>query len=110
MDWNAYTALAERTANRGPEDTNERRLINFSMGLAGEAGEVCDAVKKIAFHGHQLNQDKLRDELGDVMWYLAMMAKTCGLSLEEIAEANIEKLRQRYPEGFATERSINRAV
>lgn len=110
MDWNTYTALAERTANRGSEDTDERRLINFSMGLAGEAGEACDAVKKIVFHGHSLDQDKLRDELGDVMWYLAMFAKTCGLTLEEIAEANIEKLRQRYPEGFEPDRSINRAV
>ncbi len=108
MDWSEYTRLAERTANRGPSDTDERRLVNFSMGLAGEAGEVVDAVKKVVFHGHQIDVGKMRDELGDVLWYLAMTAQTIGLTLEEVAEANIEKLVRRYPEGFSSKRSIHR--
>ena len=108
MQFNKYQQLAERTANRGPDDTAERRFTNFAFGLAGETGEVIDCLKKHLFHGHPLDREKLKIELGDVMWYVATLATTAGLSLEEIAVANIEKLKTRYPEGFSEERSIHR--
>jgi NTP pyrophosphatase (non-canonical NTP hydrolase) len=78
------------------------------MGLNGEAGECIDLLKKHLFQGHKLDKDKLTEELGDVLWYCAELA--CGLSvtLEEVAQRNIEKLKKRYPEGFDAERSINR--
>ena len=73
-----------------------------SFGLMGETGEVIDCLKKILFHGHdlELNQDKLKFELGDCLWYIATLANTTGLKLEDIAIANIEKLKARYPNGF----------
>jgi NTP pyrophosphatase (non-canonical NTP hydrolase) len=108
MDFNTYQQLAERTASRGENDTDQTRYANFGLGIAGEAGEVADLIKKHVFHGHELDKDKLTKELGDVMWYIATIANTAGISLSEVAERNIEKLRQRYPEGFSTERSINR--
>jgi NTP pyrophosphatase (non-canonical NTP hydrolase) len=110
MSFNKYQQLAEKTAARGPSDTTEQRFINFGFGLMGETGEVVDCLKKILFHGHDLedNREKLKHELGDCLWYIATIATTAGISLDEVAKANIEKLKARYPEGFSEERSINR--
>ena len=78
------------------------------MGLNGEAGECIDVLKKHDFQGHVLATDKILDELGDVLWYVAEAAIGINVSLEEIAQHNIAKLRARYPAGFSAERSINR--
>ena len=106
MDFNKYQMLAMTTRNK---DMNQKdMLINSVMGLNGEAGEVIDLVKKHLFHSHELDKDKLKYELGDVLWYLAEAAEALDMSLEDIAISNIDKLKKRYPEGFNTERSINR--
>lgn len=107
MNFTEYQQLAERTA-RTAKETPEKRFINFSFGLTGETGEVIDCLKKHLFHGHPLDREKLKIELGDVMWYVATLATTAGISLQDVAEANIEKLRKRYPEGFSEERSNHR--
>lgn len=106
MDFTTYQNLAERTARQSGDPKS--RFANFGMGIAGEAGEVCDLLKKVAFHGHELDKDKLKKELGDVLWYVATLSTTAELSLKEVAEANVEKLRKRYPEGFDEVRSQNR--
>ncbi|MDQ5828208.1 MAG: nucleoside triphosphate pyrophosphohydrolase family protein, partial [Chloroflexota bacterium] len=84
------------------------RLTMTALGLAGEAGECSEAIKKHVFHGHPLDRDAMRDELGDVLWYLAMLADACGLRLDDIAAHNVGKLRARYPAGFSPHASINR--
>ena len=106
MTINEYQKLAMVTKN--PELSGRDLLINSVMGLCGESGEVIDLVKKHVSHGHPLNREKLIDELGDVAWYLAECATVLDVTLEEVLERNIEKLKKRYPEGFSTERSINR--
>ena len=93
---------------RNPEMTKENGLVNSVMGLCGESGEAIDHVKKVRFHGHTLNRDYLAKELGDIAWYLAEAAWALDLSLDEIFEMNIQKLSNRYPEGFSIERSIHR--
>ena len=108
FDWATYTHAVERTAGQGPTDTDPRRLANFGMGLAGEAGEVCDALKKVVFHDHPLDKDKLIEELGDVLWYVAALAATIDVPLEVIARRNAKKLEERYPAGFDPLRSRNR--
>lgn len=105
-EMNAYQQRADRTMNREMGFTDQ--LSNGALGLAGEAGEVADLLKKHLFHGHPLDRDKLKDELGDVLWYVATLATTLGIGLDEVAEHNINKLRARYPEGFDHERSLNR--
>lgn len=103
---NDYQQLALRTAgNHGDFD---RTLIYTALGLNGEAGETAELIKKAFFHGHELDRDKLVKELGDVLWYAAVMADALGLSLAEIAQHNIDKLAARYPQGFSHERSRNR--
>lgn len=83
-------------------------LINGVMGLCGESGEAIDIVKKHLHQGHPLDKEKLAKELGDVAWYLAETAWALDISLEQILRGNLEKLRNRYPEGFSSEKSINR--
>lgn len=95
-----------RTANNVDETPDN--LSGGALGLTGEAGEVADYVKKVLYHSHELSKEKLAEELGDVLWYLAYLANVIGYDLEEIAEINIEKLRKRYPDGWDPQRSIER--
>ena len=106
MTINEYQNLAMTTLN--PALSEKDVLINGVMGLCGESGEAIDIVKKWLAQGHELDKEKLAKELGDICWYLAETATALGLSLEDIMAANIEKLKKRYPEGFDTERSVNR--
>ena len=106
MTINEYQKLAMTTLNPAlsPKDV----LINGVMGLCGESGEAIDLVKKHLAQGHELNREQLAKELGDIAWYLAETATAIGYPLEEILQMNIDKLKKRYPEGFAVERSVKR--
>lgn len=107
MTINEYQELAMMTLNPGLDKKDV--LINGVMGLCGESGEAIDIVKKWLAQGHELDREHLAKELGDIAWYLAEAATALDLTLEDIFEANIEKLRKRYPEGFDAERSVNRS-
>ena len=106
MTVNEYQKLAMTTLN--PALSKKDVLINGVMGLCGESGEAIDIVKKHLAQGHGLDREGLIKELGDIAWYLAETATALDLNLEDIFEANIEKLRKRYPEGFDSARSIHR--
>ena len=106
MTINEYQNLAMRTVN--PELSKEQMLINSVMGLCGESGEAIDIVKKWYAHGHELDREHLKKELGDIAWYLAEAATALDLDLSDVLECNIEKLKRRYPEGFEKERSVDR--
>lgn len=106
MTINEYQQLAMRTLN--PALGEKDVLINGVMGLCGEAGEAIDIVKKHLAQGHPLDREALLKELGDVAWYLAETTYALGSDLESVLAGNIEKLRRRYPEGFASEKSIDR--
>ena len=108
MTINEYQKLALTTLN--PELQEKDVLINGVMGLCGEAGEAIDMVKKHLAQGHELDKEKLAKELGDIAWYLAETAYAIGYPLEDILQMNIDKLKKRYPEGFSTERSLERTV
>lgn len=84
------------------------KVRNGCYGLNGEAGECIDILKKVEFQGHAFDPNKLLDELGDVLWYVAQTATGLGVSLEEVAQHNVDKLRKRYPDGFDAERSVHR--
>lgn len=105
MNGNEYQQAALRTAGTEDEDS---MLLNGVLGLCGETGEVADLVKKTKFQGHWFDSAKVAEELGDVLWYIAVTAHAIGFSLDEIMERNIEKLKARYPDGFDAERSIHR--
>ena len=105
MQANDYQKEALRTASSIKE---EDLILNGALGLAGESGEVADIIKKYMFQGHELDKEKLIDELGDVCWYIAILAKGLNVELDEVLLHNVEKLRRRYPEGFDAQKSINR--
>ncbi len=100
---NGYQALARRTMV-----DKCRNLCNAGLGLAGESGEVAELIKKHCFQGHALDESKLIEELGDVLWYIALTAEIQGVQLADIARRNIEKLKKRYPYGYRDEDSVNR--
>ena len=107
MEVNEYQNLAMTTLN--PALSKKDVLINSVMGLCGESGEAIDIVKKWLSQGHPLNKDHLVKELGDIAWYLAEAATALDVPLETIFQANIDKLKQRYPAGFEVKRSLERS-
>ncbi len=106
MNMNEYQDLASVTEKYYGDF--DKRLTSHTLGIAGEAGEVANYVKKAIFHEHGIDAEKMKDELGDVLWYVALIAETMSLELNDIAEHNIAKLKARYPEGFSVDKSINR--
>ena len=106
MTLNEYQELALRTSRN--ELTSKEHLMNGCLGLAGEAGECCDLLKKHQFQDGREIREKLLDELGDVLWYVSETATALGIWMDDIALHNIEKLKKRYPEGFDAERSLHR--
>lgn len=79
------------------------QLFNATLGLSGEVGEFNDALKKMIFHERSFDENHLREELGDILWYIALISDTFGWDLGLIMHDNICKLEQRHPEGFHTD-------
>lgn len=102
MDLETYRRDVMRTVR--PELAERERLLIGALGLAGEAGEVANTLKKVLFSGHPPDIPAVRDELGDVMF----LCETLGMTLEEVMAANVGKRRKRYPDVFTPERSIHR--
>lgn len=106
MTFSEYQRLAMRTSNQSL--ARNEHLANGALGLAGEAGEACDLIKKFLFQGHELNRERVIKELGDVLWYVAETANALDVSLDDVAWGNILKLEARYPEGFDADKSVHR--
>ena len=90
-----YQMEARRTVRRAL--TEDQRLLDAAAGLAEEAGEVLSHVRKHLLQGRPLDRDALTLELGDALWCVAITADTLGISLEEVARRNVDKLRARHP-------------
>lgn len=91
----------------GSDDSREKLCLG-ALGLGGESGEVIDLIKKALFQGHELDSNTLLDEVGDVLWYLTVICDVFGYNLEAAMIRNVYKLRERYPDGFDAQRSLNR--
>ncbi len=98
MTLDDYQRSALRTVN--PALNADDRLLDAAAGLAEEAGEVLGLVRKRAFQGRDPGRDRYVEELGDVLWCLAVTAESLGVSLDEVAQRNVEKLAERHPSGF----------
>jgi NTP pyrophosphatase (non-canonical NTP hydrolase) len=101
-----YQLLAGRTINHDIDPAKitvqQLQMLNFAIGLAGEAGEALEHIKKHVFHGQQLDIYGLSKEMGDVLWYFTALVNVSELMLSNIATENITKLEARYPDGFVT--------
>lgn len=105
-----YQELSKRTlpSFNGSQEQKDA-LTNYAMGLTGEAGEVVDLLKKVLFHGHELDKEKVIGELGDTLHYLSGLCTILNIDLEGVASYNVAKLKRRYPNGFSQAASIHRA-
>lgn len=106
MTLNEYQALAQRTSRK--DISADAHLFNGILGLAGESGECADLMKKHYYQDERNIYCDLIDELGDVMWYVAEAASALSVTLESIAQHNVDKLKKRYPDGFNADRSLHR--
>ena len=106
MFFDEYQAETQKTA--GEFDSATESLVSYALGIAGEAGEFANLVKKGVYHGHGLAVEKLVEEAGDILWYLARAMAVLNVSLDQVAEKNLAKLQRRYPDGFSYEASRNR--
>ncbi|TCS37460.1 MazG-like nucleotide pyrophosphohydrolase family protein [Paucimonas lemoignei] len=110
MDLITYQNNALRTEKKLP--TPVERLVHASLGLATESGEMTTEVKRMAIYSKPLDEDRrahLAEEIGDVMWYLAIAADALGMQLADIAAANISKLQQRFPDAYSDHAAEARA-
>lgn len=98
MELNEFQRAALRTWNEKTDSSGQ--LVNAVLGLAGESGEVAEMVKKGLFHGQPIDAAKIRKELGDILYYVAATAYCFRISLDDVAQTNIDKLLARYPNGF----------
>lgn len=107
MNINDYQEAALRASNKG-RLTDKELLTSCVLGLSWKSEDCADIVKKHLFQGHELDTEKLANELGDVAWYLAVTAKVIGLDLETVLQMNVDKLYKRYPNVLSADRSIHR--
>ena len=105
MTLDEYQVAALRTLS---EKGRRSPLENALLGLMGELGEISEHLKKCRYQGHKYDPRVMVLEAGDMLYYMAVLAMALGVTLGEIAQANIVKLEARYPEGFDPERSKNR--
>ena len=106
MDIKTYQNESQRFLNK--ELSEKEKILNMCLGLSGELGEVNDAIKKHMFQGHELDLKNIKEELGDVCWYLFNLATLFNFDMERILEINYNKLSKRYPKGFSVQDSIAR--
>lgn len=105
MDIKTYTRESERTLIDKGHDMN---LLHAAMGIGTEAGELLDAFKRKIFYGKELDVVNVREEVGDIMWYIAILIRELDMDFEEILQLNIDKLKARFPEKFTQEHALNR--
>lgn len=105
IDFQSYQSLAMRTAKRMELKDD---LMHAALGLTSEAGEFADAVKKHLVYGRPLDKANATEEVGDILWYVALACNTLGVDMGQIAQENINKLKRRYPAAYLDRLAVER--
>ncbi len=100
-----YQELCKKTAVKF--DEKEKEILAWGLGISGEAGDVAGCIKKTFYHDND-QRGGIRENLGDTMWYIAMICNYFNWDFEKVLGENIEKLEKRYPQGF-TEKDAGRS-
>lgn len=113
MNWNEYVKSVLKTESFDWDKINVRlleqaRAIHALLGINTEQAELSDMIKKYIFYGKPFDMVNLKEEIGDKLWYLAVLCDEFSLDLGDIMETNIAKLKKRYGEKFTEEKAINR--
>ena len=104
MGLKEYQDLCKRSAKSFA--TKDHELMTWGLGIAGEAGDVASCIKKTIAHEND-QRHGIKENIGDTMWYAAMICNFYGWDLQEILDSNIDKLKKRFPNGF-TEKDAGR--
>lgn len=99
MDLKEYQELCKKTAKKF--ETREKEILTWGLGITGEAGDVASCIKKTFAHDND-KKEGIKENLGDTLWYAAMICNFFGWDLNEVLEKNVEKLKKRYPNGKFT--------
>lgn len=112
MDMKEYLELSEKTLSDhfNLKDSKEQKMFHAVIGLSTESNELLDQFKKHVFYNRELDLVNLKEELGDVMWYIAILLRELDVKFEDVLDWNIEKLKKRYGEKFDTQKSIDRNI
>ncbi len=94
-----YQLLCRATAKKFED--SEKEILTWGLGIAGEAGDVASCIKKTFAHDND-QRAGIRENIGDTLWYTAMICNFFDWDMQEILEENIEKLKKRFPNGFTT--------
>jgi len=109
MDSKTYQQEVQRTVSNNYYGENvDNNLLHAAIGLVTESGEMIDAIKKSLFYGKPLDIVNVKEELGDIAWYLALACESLGTDLPTVFQKNIDKLKARYPNKFSLEAAENR--
>lgn len=98
MNLSEYQKLCDGTAKKDFKSDNEQ-IMTWGLGIAGEAGDVAGGIKKTFAHKKDQKQG-VKENIGDVFWYAAMICNFFNWNMEEVLQENIEKLKKRFPNGF----------
>lgn len=104
MNLKQYQKICKKTAKKF--DNKEKEILAWGLGVSGEAGDVAGCIKKTFSHNND-QKSGIRENIGDTLWYAAMICNFFDWDLEKILEENIKKLKKRYPDGF-TEKDAKR--
>ena len=103
-----YIQQALKFESHGFNFHDDKRLLHVAMGLVTESGEFIDALKKSIYYGKELDRVNLKEELGDILWYVAVACDALGTDFETEMKRNIEKLQTRYDERYDESKATNR--
>lgn len=112
-----YIHLSDRTAptsdmmpaqSQRAADLNSLEILHGAIGLATESGEILDVMKKHIYYGKPIDTVNLAEEIGDVLWYVSLLLRNMGMTYEQVAQMNINKLQKRFPDQFTEDLALNR--
>lgn len=112
-DTKNYNAVLDRLTHAGSRgnalsDEESLQVLHATMGINTESGEIMDVVKRYLIYGKPIDRTNVIEEVGDMFWYLALLARALGFTFEDAKARNIAKLKARYPEKFTEAEALNR--
>ena len=106
----AHKPMVHRVRKEDSVEVDRERMLHAALGLCTESGEFADIIKGERYYQKKMVHQHVLEELGDVLWYVGEAIRTANSSFEEVAEMNLRKLKQRYPEKFTAAAAVNRNV
>lgn len=102
MDLRDYQKFCKKTAKKFSD--KDKEIMTWGLGIAGEAGDVAGCIKKTISHNND-QKAGIKENIGDTLWYMAMICNFFNWGLDEILKENLQKLQVRYPKGFTTKKA-----